>query len=95
MMDGSAPTTAQPASVQLTGAPSAGLPAIAAPVAALPLGLGAAVEPGRAVGRLHVLVVEGLDFGMGPGLTPPVAASLEPLTERVRKVLAAWQAVPK
>lgn len=59
------------------------------------LGLGEAAELGSAIGRmperLHVVAVEGLDFGMGPGLSPPVAQVLGEVTERVRQVLSAWR----
>ncbi|MFE7172896.1 hydrogenase maturation protease [Streptomyces sp. NPDC057616] len=51
------------------------------------LGLGEAVELARALGRLprHLVVyaVEGADSSLGTGLSPAVAAAVEPLTRTV------------
>ncbi|WP_037559690.1 hydrogenase maturation protease [Spirillospora albida] len=55
-------------------------------------GLGEAVALGRAVGRLpgrlRVLAIEGLDFGLGAGLTPQVAAGVAAAAARVTALLA-------
>lgn len=51
------------------------------------IGLGSVVELGRHLGRLPrrlvVLAVSGREFGFGVGLTPEVAAVVEPVVERV------------
>ncbi|WBP84648.1 hydrogenase maturation protease [Kitasatospora cathayae] len=51
------------------------------------LGLGEAVELARELdrlpGRLIVYAVEGADSSLGTGLSAPVAAAVEPLTERI------------
>jgi hydrogenase maturation protease len=56
------------------------------------VGLGATVDLARALGRLParlvVLAVDGTDFGFGTGLTPDVAAAVDPIVRRVRDVLA-------
>ncbi|MBE9499957.1 hydrogenase maturation protease [Streptomyces sp. GKU 257-1] len=56
------------------------------------LGLGYAVALartlGRLPGRLVVYAVEGADTSLGEGLTPAVAAALDPLVERVRAEIA-------
>ena len=53
--------------------------------------LGTTVELARALGRmparLVVLAVDGTDFGFGTGMTPPVAAAVEPVVRRVCDVL--------
>lgn len=52
-------------------------------------GLGAAIELARALdrlpGRLVNLAVEGTDFDLGLGLSPPVAAALPELAARVAR----------
>jgi hydrogenase maturation protease len=67
----------------LTGASAATSHAVA---------LGATVDLARALdrlpGRLVVLAVDGTDFDFGTGLTPEVAAAVEPVAQRVRDVLA-------
>jgi hydrogenase maturation protease len=59
------------------------------------LGLGEAVELGRAVDRmpacLRILAIEGAEFGWGPGLTPRVAAAVERVAERIAS-LQDWTA---
>ncbi|GAA4077289.1 hydrogenase maturation protease [Actinomadura miaoliensis] len=56
------------------------------------LGLGEAVALGRAVdrmpGALRVLAIEGAEFGWGCELTPPVAAAVEAVAERIVSLLA-------
>lgn len=51
------------------------------------LGLGAAVELARALDRmpahLHVYAIEGTDFSLGLGLTPPVAASVRRVADLI------------
>jgi hydrogenase maturation protease len=53
--------------------------------------LGATVELARALDRLParliVFAVDGTDFGFGTGLTPDVAAAVEPVVRRVCEVL--------
>lgn len=55
------------------------------------IGLGSTVELGRALGRLPrrlvVLAVGAGDFGFGAGLTPEVAAAVEPVADRVRELV--------
>lgn len=55
------------------------------------IGLGSTVELGRVLGRLPrrlvVLAVAGREFGFGTGLTPEVAAAVEPVVERVRDLV--------
>jgi hydrogenase maturation protease len=57
------------------------------------ISLGSTVELGQALGRLPrqlvVLAVGGSEFGFGIGLTPEVAAAVEPVAERVLAVLSA------
>ncbi|MFI0411784.1 hydrogenase maturation protease [Actinomadura sp. 3N508] len=57
------------------------------PVTGHALGLGEAVALGLAVGqmpaRLRVLAIEGLDFSLGRGLTPEVAAAVTAVTDRI------------
>ncbi|WP_327068590.1 hydrogenase maturation protease [Kitasatospora sp. NBC_01302] len=56
------------------------------------LGLGEAVELARALdrlpGRLVVYAVEGADTSPGTGLSPPVAAAVDPLTRQIAGELA-------
>jgi hydrogenase maturation protease len=56
------------------------------------ISLGSTVELGRALGRLPrrlvVLAVSGREFGFGAGLTPEVAAAVEPVVERVRDLVS-------
>ncbi|MEU9044635.1 MULTISPECIES: hydrogenase maturation protease [unclassified Kitasatospora] len=56
------------------------------------LGLGEAVELARVLDRLPrrlvVYAVEGADTTLGPGLSTPVAAAVEPLVRRIVKDLA-------
>ncbi|MEU3191804.1 peptidase M52, partial [Streptomyces sp. NPDC006992] len=50
---------------------------------------------GRLPGRLVVYAVEGADASLGEGLTPAVAAALDPLVERVRaEITRAAAALP-
>jgi hydrogenase maturation protease len=60
------------------------------------LGLGEAVELARALGRLPgrlvVYAVEGVDGSFGTGLSPAVAASLEPLVGMVRDEIRRYHA---
>lgn len=55
------------------------------------ISLGSTVELGRALGRLPrrlvVVAVGGTEFGFGTGLTPEVAAEVEPVVERVRDLV--------
>ncbi|MBX6770055.1 MAG: hydrogenase maturation protease [Actinomadura rubrobrunea] len=55
------------------------------------LGLGEAVALGRAMDRmpeeLRVLAIEGAQFGWGCELTPPVAAAVETVAERIATLL--------
>lgn len=55
------------------------------------IGLGSTVELGRVLGRLPrrlvVLAVGAVDFGFGLGLTPEVAAEVEPVADRVRELV--------
>jgi hydrogenase maturation protease len=55
------------------------------------IGLGSTVELGQALGRLPrqlvVLAVGGSEFGFGTGLTPEVAAAVEPVVQRVRELV--------
>jgi hydrogenase maturation protease len=57
------------------------------------LGLEAAVELAAALerlpGRLVIVAVEGGDFDLGTGLSPPVAAALPAVAARVRRLAAA------
>ncbi|MFJ9535946.1 hydrogenase maturation protease [Streptomyces sp. NPDC101225] len=56
------------------------------------LGLGEAVELARALGRLPrrlvVYAVEGADSSLGTGLSPAVAAAVEPLARAVEREIA-------
>ncbi|MFF9481877.1 hydrogenase maturation protease [Streptomyces sp. NPDC014733] len=56
------------------------------------LGLGSAAELARALdrlpGRLIVYAVEAADSSLGPGLSAPVAATVEPLAERIAHDIA-------
>ncbi|MFB7917158.1 hydrogenase maturation protease [Streptomyces sp. NPDC056061] len=56
------------------------------------LGLGSAAELARALdrlpGRLIVYAVEAADSSLGPGLSAPVAATIEPLAERIAHDIA-------
>jgi hydrogenase maturation protease len=53
--------------------------------------LGSTVELGKELGRLPrrlvVLAVGGGEFGFGTGLTPEVAATVQPLVDRVRELV--------
>jgi len=55
------------------------------------ISLGSTVELGRTLGRLPrrlvVLAVSGSEFGFGAGLTPEVAAVVEPVVGRVRDLV--------
>ncbi|GGN84721.1 peptidase M52 [Actinoplanes lobatus] len=55
------------------------------------ISLGSTVELGQALGRLPhrlvVLAVGGHEFGFGAGLTPEVAAAVEPVVARVRDLV--------
>jgi hydrogenase maturation protease len=57
------------------------------------ISLGSTVELGQALGRLPrrlvVLAVGGREFGFGAGLTPEVAAAVEPVAERVLALVSA------
>jgi hydrogenase maturation protease len=57
------------------------------------ISLGSTVELGQALGRLPrqlvVLAVGGSEFGFGTGLTPEVAAAVEPVVQRVRDLVSA------
>ena len=57
------------------------------------LGLGEAIELGRVLGRLPprlvVYAVEGADFSVGVGLSPPVAAAIDAVVQAVRAETAA------
>jgi hydrogenase maturation protease len=61
------------------------------PMASHRVGLGPTVELARALGRmparLLIYAVDGRDFGFGVGLTPAVAAAVEPVVRRVRDAL--------
>ena len=56
------------------------------------ISLGSTVALGRALDRLPrrliVLAVAGDEFGFGLGLTPPVAAAVRPVVQRVRELLS-------
>ena len=56
------------------------------------ISLGSTVELGQALGRLPqqlvVLAVGGREFGFGTGLTPEVAAAVEPVVRRVRDLVS-------
>ena len=69
------------------GGPESGGPAAGSHA----LGLGYAVELGRAVGgmprTLHVLAIEGRDFGLGPGLTEQVEKAVAAVADRVAALL--------
>ncbi|BFU45595.1 hydrogenase maturation protease [Krasilnikovia sp. MM14-A1004] len=53
--------------------------------------LGSTVELGRALGRLPrrlvVLAVGAIEFGFGAGLSPEVAAEVDPVTARIRELV--------
>jgi hydrogenase maturation protease len=55
------------------------------------VGLGSTVELGRALGRLPrrlvVLAVGAAEFGFGAGLSPQVAAAVDPVVARVRELV--------
>jgi hydrogenase maturation protease len=55
------------------------------------ISLGSTVELAQALGRLPhqlvVLAVGGSEFGFGTGLTPEVAAAVEPVVQRVRELV--------
>jgi hydrogenase maturation protease len=55
------------------------------------ISLGSTVELARALGRLPrrlvVLAVSGREFGFGTGLTPEVAAAVDPVVARVRDLV--------
>ncbi|HEU4421344.1 MAG TPA: hydrogenase maturation protease [Pilimelia sp.] len=55
------------------------------------ISLGSTVELARALGRLPrrlvVLAVSGSEFGFGTGLTPEVAAAVDPVVARVRDLI--------
>jgi hydrogenase maturation protease len=57
------------------------------------ISLGSTVELGQALGRLPrrlvVLAVGASEYGFGTGLTPEVAAAVEPVVERVRDLVSA------
>jgi len=57
------------------------------------ISLGSTVELAQALGRLPrqlvVLAVGGREFGFGTGLTPEVAAAVEPIVQRVRDLVSA------
>ena len=57
------------------------------------ISLGSTVGLAQALGRLPhqlvVLAVGGREFGFGTGLTPAVAAAVEPVAQRVRDLLSA------
>lgn len=80
-----------PGRIHDLGADTAAL--AARPVSGHALGLGEAVALGLAVDRmperLRVLAIEGLDFGLGPGLTPQVSAAVGLVTDRLAAELAA------
>ena len=64
------------------------------------LGLGESVELSRVLGRLpqHMIIYagEGQDISMGPGLSPDVAAVVDPLVEKVEQEIARFRgASPK
>jgi hydrogenase maturation protease len=63
------------------------------------LGLEAAVELADALerlpGRLAIVAVEGTDFGLGTGLSPPVAAALPELAARVARLAMGGPNVPR
>lgn len=62
------------------------------------LGLGEAVELGLAVERmpadLHIYSIEGKDFGLGPGLTPEVAAATADVAARITAHLDTLRTCP-
>lgn len=62
------------------------------------LGLGSAVELAYALDRLPrrlvILAVEATDFGLGPGLSPPVAAALPELVDRVERIVRSAAPAP-
>ncbi|MFB9836909.1 hydrogenase maturation protease [Actinoallomurus acaciae] len=51
------------------------------------LGLGTAARLGEALGRMpaamRVYVIEGADFGFGPGLSPPVVRAVTDVADRI------------
>ena len=63
------------------------------------IGLGSTVELGRVLGRLPrrliILAVSGREFGFGIGLTPEVAAAIEPVVERVRDLIGQAAGTPR
>ncbi|MDH6144285.1 MULTISPECIES: hydrogenase maturation protease [Kitasatospora] len=67
------------------------LPASSGSTSSHGLGLGEAVELARALDRLPrrlvVYAVEGTDTSLGTGLSAPVAAAVEPLTDRIAAAL--------
>ncbi|MFC4907107.1 hydrogenase maturation protease [Actinomadura gamaensis] len=83
-------TARRPASVDAL-APTAPDAAPRPPASGHALGLEDAVALGAAVGcmpcELHVLAIEGGDFGWGPGLSPPVACAVREVAARVRALV--------
>lgn len=51
------------------------------------LGLGAATRLGEALGRmpgrLWIYIIDGADFGLGPGLSPPVTHAVSEVADRI------------
>jgi hydrogenase maturation protease len=72
--------------------PAAGTPNPGEAVSSHAVGMGETVALARALARmprrLVVLAVDGTDFGYGTRLSPPVAATVEPVVRRVRELLA-------
>jgi len=79
---------AAPGTVLRFSADDAPLPARGMRSSTHAFGVPEAIELGRSLGRLpasvQVIAVEGLDFGPGEGLSPPVAAAVAAVAEDLR-----------
>jgi hydrogenase maturation protease len=82
---------AQPGTVHRFEAADAPVPAGLSSTSTHALGIAEAVELGRALGRLPerllVIAIEGADFSAGEGLTPTVAATVDPVVDMILQEL--------
>jgi hydrogenase maturation protease len=84
-------SASEPGAIHRFEAHARALPAAWASPSTHAVGVAAAIELGRVLGRLppHLVVyaIEGAEFGDGPGLTPLVARAVERLADALREEL--------